>query len=628
MAVLIVAIAELERFSSLDGGAASWLFDMNVDSTPYVVLLLGMPLCWLVRSPVLSHVPRWLSRLHEWLRAGVGTQSDWQAALLAVAVGLLAYGNCQRLAATPVGAQQVAFGSLPPAFHDEFSYLFQAETLKLGAWSTASHPQAARLFDQMHVLNEGRFASRYFPGTGLWIAAWVRLGVQPLTAYWIATALTAAFAFAIGRELSSNGVGLLSGVLVAFAPGMGLFGNLILGHQPTLVGLGVFVWAFLRMQSALQRADSTLADAFARGSRLSSLLAGCGLTFAMLCRPMTAAGVGLPFGVWLAIWLWRQVRAKQFPRVILIAAGFVVPLAIGFGILVSQNLAITGRALKSPYSLYTELFTPRHMYGFNNVERAKPLLTDRVLEHYNQWAENLSPTLALKNVGMRWLASWLWTLGILALIVSLFVFVAVHVARWKQGERASGRWLLILAAILNLHAAHVPYWYDGIMHWHYVFESGPLWCLLAAEAAVLLFDWFRRTERQWMALWWSAVLLFSVLVNQVALSPFWSTSRVEAGLNELAFAKLKHADFRNAIVQGVREHPALVLVKHDPSDRHIDYVLNSPTLDGAVLIGRLPAAGMNETESLRLAASAFPERAIYVFDIPRRSLQLVRRAVR
>lgn len=621
VAVAIVVWAEVERWQSLAANErVLWLFDMNVDSTPLAVLLLLLPICWCIRQPILSSVPRGVVRCGQWLAESPRQGgSRWRAIALALAVGLVAFWNCQRLAATPMGAQSIAFGRLPPAFHDEFSYLFQAAVFRTGAWSVPSHPDAARLFDQMHVLNEGRFASRYFPGTGFWITALSGLGAEPLTAYWIATALTAAFFFAIGRELSNNGVGLLAGVFIAFSPGMGLFGNLILGHQPTLVGLGLFLWAFLRMQRSSGAAPFRI-----------TVLSGAGLSFAMLCRPMTAAGLGLPFGVWLACQLWRQLRVGQFAEIGRLVLGFGLPLAIGFGTLIAQNLAITGRALKTPYALYTELFTPRHMYGFNNVERAQPLLTDRVLAHYDQWAENLTLELALKNVGMRWLASWIWTLGLVALTVSLSVFVAAHVGRcWRAhrvglNDQHSARWLLILAAILSLHAAHVPYWYDGIMHWHYVFESGPLWCLVAAESAWLLSDWFRRRERQWVAAWWYSVLTVSMLVNQLAVPPFWSTSRVQAGLNELAFAKLKHADFRAAIAQAVQEHPALVLVKHDPSDRHIDYVLNSPTLDGPVLIGRWPALGLSEVETIKLADRAFPERAIYVLDISRHSISRVR----
>ena len=57
------------------------------------------------------------------------------------------------------------FGDQPPAYHDEFSYAFQAKTYLAKRLSSESHPTVARLFDQMHVVNEGRFASRYFPAS-------------------------------------------------------------------------------------------------------------------------------------------------------------------------------------------------------------------------------------------------------------------------------------------------------------------------------------------------------------------------------------------------------------------------------------------------------------------------------
>ena len=256
------------------------------------------------------------------------------------------------------------------------------------------------------------------------------------------------------------------------------------------------------------------------------------------------------------------------------------------------------------------------MYGFNNVVRGELLVTPRVLDHYDRWAENLTPLLALQNVGYRWLASWLWTLGLVVLTVSLSVFLAAVSASKDR------RWLLVLASILSLHAVHVPYWFDGIMHWHYVFESGPLWCLIAAEATGILVGLFRRHERFWMPLWWGLAVTTAVLVNQIELSPFWPVSRVEAGVHELAFSRLRYADFQHRVAIEVTQRPALVLVRHDPADRHIDYVSNHPSLTGPLLIGRLPAdAVTTEAETLQLARVAFPDRAIYVWEAKTRRVQ-------
>lgn len=302
-----------------------------------------------------------------------------------------------------------------------------------------------------------------------------------------------------------------------------------------------------------------------------------------------------------------------------VIVGFGLPLALAFGVLGWQNLSITGQLMKSPYSLYTELFTPRHQYGFNNVVRAEAHLTGRVLDHYDRWAENLTPTLAAWNVGIRLLASWLWTLGPVAILISLGAFIG------GQFGNPARRWWLILAAILSLHLVHVPYWFSGIMHWHYVFESGPLWCLIVACAMERLGKFFRGCDRPLMPLWWGAVLLTAVSVNQFAFAPLWSISRVEAGMHELAFSRLKQFEFQRAIAAIPRDMPAIVFVRHDPADRHIDYVSNHPSLSGPLLIARLPVdSKTSEEETLNLAIQAFPERRLFVFDAKQRKLLQIR----
>ncbi len=61
--------------------------------------------------------------------------------------------------------------------------------------------------------------------------------------------------------------------------------------------------------------------------------------------------------------------------------------------------------------------------------------------------------------------------------------------------------------------------------------------------------------------------------------------------------------------------PTLVLVRHDPADRHIDYVSNHPSLAEPLLIGRMPAdSRTSEEETARLAAEAFPDRMRILFD--------------
>ncbi|HAW30053.1 MAG TPA: hypothetical protein DCY03_18335, partial [Planctomycetaceae bacterium] len=254
------------------------------------------------------------------------------------------------------------------------------------------HADAPELFDQVHVLNEGKMASRYFPGTGLWLAPFVAWG-HPYRAYWLAGALTTFFIFWAGRELAGNGVGLLAGLIVALSPGMAIFSNLLLAHHPTLVGLSAFLFFFLRMQRTRSFRDA--------------LLAGVGLAFGMLCRPMTAAGFALPFGIWLGVevvrWCLPRVNHKATDSateksVVPQITGLAIPLACGLIGLFFYNQSITDSGWKMPYQLYTDLYTPRHVYGFDNVVRGEQKLGPKVLENYDKWAENLTPALAAQNV--------------------------------------------------------------------------------------------------------------------------------------------------------------------------------------------------------------------------------------
>ncbi len=622
IALSLVVPAELERLRAVasdEGGLALWFVGINVDTTLYLLLLVLAPCCWCCRRELFRRPTRWSISLWAWLSSTTKPAPEtrgWaggRAWTLAMLVGATSLGVSASVAAMNVeGPRPAKFGDLPPAYHDEYSYLFQAKTFLAGRLYFPSHPEAARLFDQMHVLNEGRFASRFFPATGAWIAPFLAMG-KPHWGHWLAGALTAVFVFWMGRELGGNGVGLLAGMLTALSPGMALFSNLLLSHHPTLVGLTLFIFTFLRMQRT--------------GHWAYALLSGIGLSFAMLSRPMTAAGVGLPFGVWLFWWLARgagfpAARGAGFPACQNRAAGWkacptvltaavAVPVLFGLVLMFGYNRELTGSGWTTPYQLFTDIYTPRHVYGFNNVIRGEGRLGPKVLDNYDRWAENLTPALAARNVRNRLIASWQWTLGIVPLLLAAIVFL-FHASLLERG------WRLIAAAIVSLHAVHVPYWYDGIMHWHYVFESGPLWLLIFAGATQTLFAGWRASQRPWMPVWWTGVIVASLLTTYVAFDPLWPRSRLRTAVDNVAFSRIRYAAFQTLIDRHVTHRPALVLIEADPDDRHIDFVLNDPDLQADVLYGRFRPDDIGLPKILRL----FPNRAIYLFRATR--WQLVR----
>lgn len=619
-ALVAVALAAWLEFSQLRGGkkditgVSDWFAQMTLDSSPFLVLFAILPIFWFPKSHVLANLSGMRQRWKLWFGEATqpnGNASDvpakLRALILAVLVGAVSVLCSWSISQKMIDSRQgIRFGELPPAYHDEFSYLLQAKSFLAGRLSFPSAQVMPEIFEQTHVVNEGRYASRYFPATGAWIAPFLQIG-HPYWGHWLAGALSAAFIFAAGRELGGNGVGFLAGLLTALSPGMSVFSNLLLAHHPTMLGLSLFLCAFLRM---LRTAHW-----------LPTVAAGIGLTFAMLARPMTAAGFGLPFGVWFVVWLIRCRRREDgripWPFRLSRLAAMGGPILVGFAFLGYFNNAITGDSLLTPYDVFTETYTPRHAYGFNNVVRAEEriaygtALTKTTFENYDRWAVNLTPMVATRNVLARLLASLRDTLAIVPLLLAAFVFLS-------NAHRENPRWWLILAAIVSLHLAHVPYWFDGIAHWHYVFESGPLLLLLFARASQLLFRAWNSSGRGWMPVWWFGLIVVSLSTAYFSNTPFWPEGRIDQRVRQIAFSRWKYRQFHQLIDNRVHDPKALILIEHDPADRHIDYVSNEPNLQGdqQFLYGRFIPERMKLSEIVK----AFPDRACYLYRVRERRL--------
>jgi hypothetical protein len=640
VAGLLVLGGEVWRWSDPDRrlfGLFGILSGEQPDWFPFLPLVVLLPLLWWRWPLPVTGDPDADSDSHGTLRT---------ACLATVIVGVTAFAVSRGLNghfAEPGGVPY------PPAYHDEYSYLLQAETFLQGrTWLPAPGPRP-ELFQQMHVLNEGRFASRYFPGVGLWLAPFVALG-DPWLAQQTAHALCAVLLVWIGRELRDNWCGFVAGLLFALSPGLAIFSTLLLAHHPTLVGLFLFTLAFLRMGRAIgENAERSPGGSRLNGAVTWGVIAGTGLAWAMLCRPMTAAGVGLPFGLWFGWWLVTgrmplggagslAPHPGALPRIggepdknvasggavevircdqnvvplaqrIGLAGALTLPLALAIGGMLWYSGSITGDPFRSPYQQYTDLYTPRHVYGFNNVLRGEQRLGPKVIDNYDRWAENLTPSLAARNVGLRLVASLRLTLGSVPLVCAVVLLVC--------GRRLRGGLWLIAGAIISLHLAHIPYWYAGIMDWHYILESAPYWLLLAGAATS---DVIRRFRWGWPAWWWMAAQLTTVLVNTVTIpistSPegawFLWRGRLPALQPEFQFARGTYAQVDRQIDALRNGRPAIVLVLPDPADRSLDFVTNRPSQTDILRV-RVPS-NERTPEALQQIANLFPNRVALVLD--------------
>ncbi|MBK7951525.1 MAG: glycosyltransferase family 39 protein [Deltaproteobacteria bacterium] len=554
-----------------------------------------------------------------------GLRSRLGGLLVGLAIGLLGFAVCARLGWSTLG--------LSPGMHDEWSYLFQAKTFLLGRFWLPSQNAIPGLFDQIHVLNEGHFASRYFPGTGLWLAPFVALGIS-YPGQWLAAGLAAFLIHDTGRTLGGPRVGLVAGALVALSPGVAELCNALVAHAPTLLGLALFLAGFARA-----RATATPARArFGWG-----LAAGVGLALAMLCRPLTAAAVGLPFGLLLVGEALTSLRVAAQPHAadpgprarsawtraplaarLLIATG--LPLAAGLTFLAAHDHAITGSVWKTPYGLYNDLYTPRHVYGFANGTRGDAVEAPKRHVDYDRWARNLTWPGALRNGRARLKYSLRASVGTIPFAVGLIALTGALAAKRpprrddpREDPRAGagpdparGFWIACIGAIAVLHLAHLPYWFVGIHAYHYVFESIPLYALVVAGGVGAVEALGRRTHRPRLGPAFSLLALAPALWQWLPVDGPLQTGSGRALRQGSSFApsRRQHQRFLDLVDARVEDRPALVLVKQPPRNFHLDYVVNEPTLDGPVLYGRFDPTRMK----LEVIAEAFPDRALYLFD--------------
>lgn len=512
--------------------------------------------------------------------------STFSGVFLVMALSLVMSAYTSSRAMTPFSS--LSLSESPPLIHDEYSYLLQARMFLDGRWSYPSHATLPQLFDSMHVINNGRVASRYFPGTGLWLAPFVLIG-YPKVGIWTAGAILCAFVFLIGRLVSNNTGGYIAGILTALSPGMAIFSNLLLSSVPTAMGLAIGLYGTL---------------CWIQDRKLRWLIvSGLGIAFAGMCRPLTALSWLVILVPWLAFDLVRESQTKKIPwsQSLRAVCSFGIPLMIALFIQGTQNHAITGSIWELPYVAYQENYTPNHRYGFNNVVRGKQVATPNRLDEYDAWAENLTYPLALKNLEKRFISSLHYSGVFLPLVISGTFAVGLCLVGLRQCH-------LLLALIFATYAAYFPYWFSGVFGWHYVFETLFLWLILLEVVVDQTWRFKSDSSISWLPIWWS---LF--LVNCISLCMFSSEKNCpqNRALETLNLFAVRYEQFHSLIESSVMHRPAIVIVKTTPSDLYQEYVINNPEMKGEILFVR----DVKQTVPLSAIHKQWPDRWIYVADL-------------
>ena len=286
----------------------------------------------------------------------------------------------RRLAAHPALTVAVIFAALvllrlallhlwpvpEPVFHDEFSYLFAADTFTLGRLTNPVPPVPAA-FETIHINVWPTFQSMYMPGTGLVLAAGQLAGC-PWIAVLLATAAFCTSVFWMAAGWLPRSSALLAAFLAALIAcnGNWWFDNYFCIGLPALAGCLVLG----SLPRILRRRRTSATGPLA-----------IGLAILMLTRPFEGAMLALPCIVVLVI-LLRRAGWKRIAVLAALPLSVVVACAAWIGF---YNWRGTGDPWLTPYVVNYRMY---HMVGPFIFSRLRPIPHYRhasMRVNYIQW---------------------------------------------------------------------------------------------------------------------------------------------------------------------------------------------------------------------------------------------------
>ncbi len=316
-----------------------------------------------------------------------------------------------------------------PHLEDEFANLWEAELMAGGEISVAS-PEFPRSFMVPFVVDhEGLRFGKYTPGWPALLSFGARVGAP-----WLVNALLAGaaawLAYRLGSRFGGPVVGLLAALLVATSPMFLLLSASLMSHPLSV---------FLALTLTLGWLDGVAAAPRQPGvpRAMPITVAGLSLGLLALTRPLTAVGVGLPFGIHGA---WLLVRGgREEKRAVLRVGALALVVA---ALLLVWQWALTGDALLNPYTLWWPYdrigFGPGHGVAEGghslNQARINTKFSLRVGQHdlygwpYVSWVFAPIGLLALRKRADAWLLA-----GLLPSLV--LAYAAYWVGAWVYGPR-------------------------------------------------------------------------------------------------------------------------------------------------------------------------------------------------
>lgn len=224
-----------------------------------------------------------------------------------------------------------------PFIHDEFAYLFAAETFAQGRLTNPT-PVGWEHFEAVHLLLRPTYMARYLPGGGLVLALGQVLTGYPIVGVWCITALCVALTFWALLPMVSARTAFLVALLLLLCPQMRTWGQSYWGGSLAVCGGALVLGAGLR---------------FRVGGAL-----GLGVALLLLSRPFE----GAIFCLILLIYLRPQSSVLTLTRQDTLAC--LVPLVGTVAFLLIYNHAVTGSFRELPYLHYQREYDSAPTFAF------------------------------------------------------------------------------------------------------------------------------------------------------------------------------------------------------------------------------------------------------------------------
>jgi hypothetical protein len=240
-----------------------------------------------------------------------------------------------------------------PKFHDEHSYMIQAQMLASGRlWMPAYPAEIQPFFDNFHIIVDRVYSSIYFPGTALLMVPVAWLGLPDWVTPLVESAVAAGFLFLILEELFGGTRALTGTLLLVSLYYFRRTALMALSESPQMLATTVIWWAWFHYRKSPEL-------------KWAAVIGACA-GLAAICRPLDAICVALPVGLAM---LWQT---RQTPGQIFALLGVLAAAAAPFLILqIVQNIGVTGSWKTFPSDYYVARNYPAPMLGFYKIDPSK-----------------------------------------------------------------------------------------------------------------------------------------------------------------------------------------------------------------------------------------------------------------